>query len=110
MPVQNVSGLHLPGIAANITFMSQCTPALCDLQKYGTLKYLPSGTGNLIFAGIFAILGIYHMACWPIWKTHSFSLFMFMGMVLEVMGYLGRIDMRRHMFISGPFLLYVFSA
>ena len=101
----HVAGLNLPGIAANVSYMSQCTPAICDLKTYGVIRYVPSGVGNLVFAFIFAVLAIYHMACWPIWKTHTFSLSMFIGLVFEVVGYLARIALRKNLFVSGPFIL-----
>ena len=54
--VRNLTGLGLPGIVSNISNIDQCTPALCDISRWGTVSYIPSLGANAIYGGLFALL------------------------------------------------------
>jgi len=100
----NISGY--PGIASNVTYLSQCTPALCSLN-YAVVRYLPNSLANAAFMGLFAIFLIMQIVQWFFYRTHSFTFTMSCGLILEILGYLGRIAMRNQLFVEGPFLMYV---
>ena len=103
MSGHNISSL--PGIASNITSITQCTPALCSLDPYAVLDYVPNAGSNFLFACIFAVLTLAQLWFWIRHRTHSFSFSMCVGLILEILGYLARVIMKHHMFESGPFLM-----
>ncbi|KAG0649575.1 Himeic acid A biosynthesis cluster [Hyphodiscus hymeniophilus] len=76
--VQNLTGLGLPGIASNISNIDQCTPALCDINLYGTVNYIPSLPVAMSF-----------------------------GLILEVLGYIGRLSMHYNVFNENLFLINI---
>jgi hypothetical protein len=94
----------LPGIAANITYMSQCTPALCSM-KYATIEYVPNLHWNEGYLGCFAILLLVQIILVAFYRTWSYTAAMFCGLILECVGYYGRLQMHFHVFDSGPFLM-----
>jgi hypothetical protein len=94
----------LPGIAPNVTYLSECTPSLCSLD-YASIRYVPNAASNFILAVIFAIFLLTHLVLWVIRRTHSFSFAMCCGLILEILGYLARVIMKSHMFEQTPFLM-----
>ena len=83
-----------------------CTLETCDLSMASFL-YIPTLPGNAIFAAIFGIylvaqifLGIKH-------KTWGYMVAMVMGLVLEVIGYIGRILLHNDPFNDDNFLMYL---
>lgn len=94
----------LPGIASNVSYISECTPALCSLD-YAVIRYVPNAASNFLFAVIFAVFLLTHLILWVIRRTHSFSFAMCCGLILEVLGYIARVIMKTHLFVSGPFLM-----
>jgi hypothetical protein len=98
----NITGY--PGIAANITYLNQCTPLLCSLD-YAVVRYIPNAALNAAYASIFALLLATQICIGPFCRTHSFTFAMCCGLVLEVLGYIARLRMPDHLFTTGPFLL-----
>ncbi|KAF7927395.1 uncharacterized protein EAE97_010070 [Botrytis byssoidea] len=81
-----------------------CKLGTCPLE-YGMVHYHPTLFGNVFYLGIFAALLIIHiMQLWR-WKAWSFSCCMLTGLVLEIIGYLGRIQMH-----YDPYLICVTTA
>jgi len=106
----NMSGANItgyPGVASNITFLSQCTPALCSLKDYGVMNYVPNTTANAAFAAMFLAFLFIQVVLVIIYRTWTFSVAIFCGLTLEVVGYLARRAMAHNMFMSGDFLMYV---
>ena len=99
---KNVTGL--PGIAANITFISECTPKLCDM-KYASMEYVPNLYANEVYLALFAIFLLAQVIMVFPFRTWSFTFMMFLGLFLECVGYWGRIVMHFNMFLSTPFLM-----
>lgn len=103
---QNISALHLPGIAPNISFIeTQCTPALCNVTMYGTVTYIPSLYGNLIYGALFALFLVVQLIFVCIYRTWSYSFAMSAGLFLEIIGYYGRIAMHDNVFNVNYFLM-----
>jgi len=94
----------MPGIAANITYISQCTPKLCDM-KYATMAYVPNLYANEIYLATFAIFLVIQLVMVLPYRTWSFTAMMFFGLVLECIGYWGRLAMHFNIFLSTPFLM-----
>lgn len=94
----------MPGIAANVTYMSQCTPKLCDMQ-YATMKYVPNIYANEGYLAIFALLLLVQLIMVIPYRTWSFTTMMFFGLLLECIGYWGRLAMHFNIFLSTPFLM-----
>lgn len=102
----NVSGLHLPGIAPNISFIeTQCTPSLCNITLYGTMTYLPSLESNLIYCLLFALFLFINVVFVCIYRTWSYSVAIAAGLVLEIVGYYGRLAMHFNIFNMNLFLM-----
>jgi uncharacterized membrane protein len=98
----NIAGA--PGVASNITYLLQCTPALCDM-KLATVTYVPNLIWNEVYLAIFAALLLIQIIMVFFWRTWSFTAMMFFGLLLECVGYYGRIAMHKNIFDSNPFLM-----
>ncbi|KAK0122677.1 hypothetical protein ONS96_009714 [Cadophora gregata f. sp. sojae] len=102
----NVTGLE--GTASNITSLDQCTVELCSLD-HAILRYVPNFGANIAFGSIFITLLIAQVILWFRSRTHSYTISMFCGLILEIVGYAFRIVMRKHMFDDWPFLVQIIS-
>lgn len=85
----------------------KCTTAICPLQTYGQafFDYLPSLPGNSLYAAIFGICLVLQIAFGIKKKTWGFMAGMICGLVLEVVGYAGRIKMHSDPFTKNSFLM-----
>ena len=91
-------------IASNLTTTAQCTLDLCSL-KWASVDYVPNAGANMLFAIIFAFFLLTQLFFWIWRRTHSFSFAVFVGLILEVLGYLARVVMKTNMFNQNPFLM-----
>lgn len=98
----NIAGA--PGVAANITYLLQCTPALCDMS-YATVTYVPNLVWNEVYLGFFAFFLLCQLILVCFYRTWSYTAVMFFGLLLECVGYIGRIMMHKNIFDSNPFLM-----
>lgn len=94
----------LPGIADNVTFISECTPKLCDM-KYATMDYIPNLIANEIYLAVFALFLVIQIIMVCPYRTWSYTACMFLGLVMECVGYWGRIMMHFNIFLSTSFLM-----
>ncbi|TVY85253.1 Sphingoid long-chain base transporter RSB1 [Lachnellula suecica] len=83
-----------------------CTLSTCDLSM-ANFDYIPTLPGNAIYAAIFGIaifaqlfLGIKH-------KTWGYMVAMIFGLLLEVIGYVGRVLLHNNPFENNYFLIYL---
>ena len=83
-----------------------CTTKTCPVELQ-TMQYVPSLPGNAFFLALFALLLIAHLAFGFKWRTWSFAGCVFGGLVLEIIGYVARIQMHNNPFDSDPFLMLV---
>jgi hypothetical protein len=81
-----------------------CTLQTCDM-KYATIAYLPNVGGNVFYTECFITLlgtqiffGIRH-------KTWSYLVPMIFGILLEIIGYIGRLMLHHNPFIMNNFLV-----
>ncbi|KAL8790068.1 MAG: hypothetical protein Q9213_000770 [Squamulea squamosa] len=83
-----------------------CTVKTCP-PELQSVDYVPSLPGNAVFLALFALILIVQLAFGYKWRTWSFTGAIFGGLVLEVIGYVARIQMHDNPFKSDPFLMYL---
>lgn len=83
-----------------------CTIETCSLLV-ANFKYLPNLTGNSIFVAIFTILFLISLPLGIIKKTWGYMAGLNIGIVLEVVGYGGRIMGHSDPFSFNAFLIYL---
>ncbi|EPS27737.1 hypothetical protein PDE_02681 [Penicillium oxalicum 114-2] len=92
---------------SNFTIPSKyCTLDTCPITK-AHVFYVPSLAGNTLYVALFATLLIAQIALVVRYRTWGYFAGVFGGLVLEVVGYLGRIQMHNNPFLFTPFLEYL---
>jgi hypothetical protein len=79
----------------------------CLLSGYVTaqIDYYPSLGGNIFYLSLFAISLIVQVAQGIVWRTWSYSIAMVLGLLLECVGYGGRVALSGNPFIFNSFLM-----
>lgn len=85
---------------------SGCTLEVC-CRAQSFLSYAPNLAQNATYLAIFAVLLIMQTIMGLRFRTWGYVIGMFCGLILEVIGYVGRIRMRDDPFDLSTFLLYV---
>jgi len=85
---------------------SDCTLQTCPIQA-AQLPYDPSLAGNALYLAIFSLCCLVNIVLGLWYRTWSYLVAMVLGCMLEVLGYVGRVQMSANPFPSGPFFLYV---
>ncbi|KAL9019841.1 MAG: hypothetical protein Q9185_002890 [Variospora sp. 1 TL-2023] len=83
-----------------------CTLETCPLVL-ATVDYVPSLGGNVFYLTFFSVLLLLQLAFGYQYRTWSFTGSMFGGLVLEIIGYVARVQMHHNPFESDPFLMYI---
>lgn len=99
----------LPSPHGNRTLIENsdlCTLALCDLSL-AQIDYRPSLPGNALFAALFAICFIAQFILGIKYRTWGFMVATTLGMLTEIIGYIGRIMMHNNPFGKDNFLIYL---
>ncbi|KAE9965822.1 hypothetical protein EG328_009378 [Venturia inaequalis] len=92
------------GLLANPTIPDEdCTLATCSLLQ-AHYQYLPSLAGNALYVAIFSILLLSQIFLGFKSKAWGFMIGMVAGIILEIVGYVGRIQMHSNPFIDKGFL------
>jgi hypothetical protein len=86
--------------------LETCTVKTCDLDTSYS-SYLPTFEGNVLYAAIFIILLVIHLWYGIRRRTWGFMVGMFGGLLLEAIGYTGRVQMHYNPFKENNFLMYV---
>jgi hypothetical protein len=81
-----------------------CTLQTCPLSD-GYIQYQPNMGGNIFYIAVFAVLLVGQLASGIKFRTWSFMVPMVVGLILEVLGYLGRILLHNNPFDFNAFLL-----
>jgi len=82
-----------------------CTLSTCPISD-AQLTYDPSLTANTFFLALFGVcLAITVPSC-IYHRTWGYLVAMTMGLTLEMIGYIGRIQMHYNPFIEKPFMMY----
>lgn len=91
-------------IDGSVVDVIECTAELCSTDN-AILGYVPSLSGNLAITSIFGAFLIAHAICWFFYRTHSFTLAILLGLALETVGYLARVQLHTYFAASTPFLV-----
>lgn len=83
---------------------SHCTFTTCPVSC-AQVEYLPSVAGNLVFLIILALILVGQIGLGIKYRTWGFLIGMFCGLVLEVLGYVGRLMLHHNPFDFDAFLL-----
>ncbi|RDW75902.1 hypothetical protein BP5796_06723 [Coleophoma crateriformis] len=81
-----------------------CTLAICPLE-YALIHHLPNVAGTVIFLTLFTILLIAQIGLGIKYRTVYFTTAMVCGLILEVLGYVGRLMEHNNPFNFSAFLL-----
>ncbi|KAA8565409.1 hypothetical protein MFRU_071g00040 [Monilinia fructicola] len=93
----------------NITLLMNphlCTLDTCDLSL-ASFEYLPTVAGNTIYAVIFGILLFAQLGLGIKFKTWGYMVAVIFGLILEIVGYIGRILLHYSPFDDNNFLMYL---
>ncbi len=81
-----------------------CTLQTCSLLQ-AHFQYVPTLAGNTLYLGIFGLLLLVQVFFGIKHRTWGFLAGMVGGIVLEIIGYVARVQMHYNPFISNPFLM-----
>jgi RTA1 like protein len=84
-----------------------CTLGTCPIQ-WAFVEYIPSLAGNATYLSIFVALWIAQLYLGIRYRTWGFLTGMVVGVLLEILGYLGRILLHSDPFNFNYFLVYDF--
>lgn len=88
--------------------VDECTLATCPIAD-ATVNYDPSLGGNAFFLAIFGLILVIQAFQGYKYRAWSYTGSMIGGLVLEIVGYLGRVQMHFNPFLSNPFLMLISS-
>ena len=81
-----------------------CTLSTCSIEQ-AQLLYDPTLAGNALFLGLFSLFMALQLIAGIYYRTWGYLVGMFCGLVLEIIGYLGRVQMHFNPFLSNPFMM-----
>jgi hypothetical protein len=84
--------------------ITNCTVGICPLSC-AQVKYLPTLVGNVVYAVAFGLLLLAQFALGIKYKTWGFMVGMICGLVLEIVGYAGRIMLHDNPFDFNNFIM-----
>lgn len=93
----------------NLTLLNDtdlCTLKTCPLSL-ANVDYLPNLGGNAFYLALFSLLLILQLGFGFYFRTWSYTGAVFGGLLLEILGYVSRVQMHYNPFKSDPFLMYV---
>ncbi|TKA66064.1 hypothetical protein B0A49_06892 [Cryomyces minteri] len=83
---------------------ADCTLAICSLLQ-AHYQYVPTLPGNALYLAIFVLLLALQLGFSIRYRTWGFLGGMFGGLMLEILGYVGRVQLHSKPFIDPPFLM-----
>ncbi|KAK9350213.1 RTA1 like protein-domain-containing protein [Lipomyces doorenjongii] len=84
----------------------ECTLQTCTLRQ-AHFTYIPSLGGNAFFVGWFSLLIFLQIVLALKYRIWGYFVAMQGGILLEILGYIGRIQMHFNPFTMSPYLLYM---
>lgn len=84
----------------------ECTLDTCSILQ-AQYTYDPSLAGNAILASYFGLLLLIQLLLGIYYRTTGFTIACCCGLILEMIGYIGRVQMHFNPFITQPFMMYV---
>ncbi|KAF9641294.1 hypothetical protein BFW01_g654 [Lasiodiplodia theobromae] len=101
--------ITIPGVNTsdpNFDYGDYCTLDLCPIEL-ANFTYVPTLAGNATYLAIFAALLPFQLFFGIRYRTWGFLIGMFGGLVLEIIGYVGRVQLHFNPFPFDPFLEYL---
>ncbi|KAF4761369.1 hypothetical protein N7455_012618 [Penicillium solitum] len=83
-----------------------CTLAICPITE-AHVEYVPSLAGNAFYLAVFAVLLVAQVVLGIRYRTWGYLGGLFGGLVLEIIGYAGRLQMHYNPFLFNPYLEYL---
>ncbi|CAI7572993.1 unnamed protein product [Penicillium glandicola] len=83
-----------------------CTLDICPITE-AYVYYVPSLAGNAFYLAIFTILLVFQLVLGIRYRTWGYLAGLFGGLVLEIIGYAGRLQMHYNPFRFDPYLEYL---
>ncbi|KAH8881153.1 RTA1-domain-containing protein [Thozetella sp. PMI_491] len=83
-----------------------CTLDTCPLE-WAQIRYVPSLGGNAFLLAVFALFLLAQAVFAFLYRTWSYNIPMVLGLVLEIVGYVARLQMHDNPFRSDPFIMYL---
>ena len=81
-----------------------CTLQTCPLSL-ANVKYIPSLAGNALYLAIFALIMVIQSFLGIRYRTWGFLGSLLGGLALEIIGYVGRVQMHFNDWLGGPYLM-----
>lgn len=94
----------IPSLNGTLIDPNACTTAICSLQ-YAQLDYVPTLAGNLTYLIIFGVLLLAQLVLGCLYRTWGFLVGMIGGLTLEIVGYVGRIQLHSDVFDFNYFVM-----
>jgi len=83
-----------------------CTVQTCPIEN-AYVEYQPTLAGNITYLAIFGVLIVAQLARGIYYRTWTFLGPMVCGIILEILGYVGRVQLHSNPFTFNAFLLYL---
>ncbi|KAK6005243.1 hypothetical protein QM012_008022 [Aureobasidium pullulans] len=96
----------IPALNGTLINPNDCAIGVCSLE-YAQIEYVPTYGGNLTYCIIFSVILLAQMGLVWRYRTWGFFIGMFCGLLLEVLGYAGRITLSGSPFNFDQFVLYL---
>jgi hypothetical protein len=93
-----------PGLPVPTVPYDQCTLQLCPIVD-AQITYAPNLAGNVLYLSIFSFCLVCNLILGLWYRTWGYLVAMILGCTLEILGYVGRIQMHYNPFPQGPFFL-----
>jgi hypothetical protein len=93
-------------VALNGTILSDaslCTLDTCSLI-YANFNYIPNLAGNIVYLAVFGLLIVPQLYFGIRYRTWGYMAGMLGGLLLEIIGYVGRVQLHFNPFPFNPFL------
>jgi hypothetical protein len=82
----------------------ECTLQTCPIAE-AQLPYAPNLAGNVLYLAIFSFCLLFNLIVGVWSRTWGYMVAMSIGCLLEVLGYVGRVQMHYNPFPQNPFFL-----
>lgn len=90
--VANSTAFLIPALNGTLINGNDCSNTICS-SRYGEVLYIPSLPGNAIYLSIFGIFLCVQFCLGIQYRTWGFMTGMLCGLVMEIIGYSGRLDL-----------------
>ncbi|ERF75848.1 hypothetical protein EPUS_01214 [Endocarpon pusillum Z07020] len=96
---------------ANLSPSLLANPELCTIDtcplELASIEYIPTLPGNALYVSLFALCLLVQLYFGIRYRTWGFLAGMIGGLVLEILGYVARIQIHFNPFREDPFLMYI---